>query len=78
MAYLDNYIAYAKNFLDNKWYEFDDSYVREIKEDSLITENAYVLFYQKRNSKFKNIENIYLKNYQYIDIKKMTILNNLN
>ena len=73
-----HYIAYAKNFLDNKWYEFDDSYVREIKEDSLITENAYVLFYQKRNSKFKNIENIYLKNYQYIDIKKMTILNNLN
>ncbi len=64
-----HYIAYAKNFLDNKWYEFDDSYVREIEQDSLITDNAYVLFYQKRNSKFKNIENIYLKNYQNIDLK---------
>ena len=65
-----HYIAYAINFLDNKWYEFDDSYVREIEENSLLTDKAYVLFYQKRNSKFKNIENIYLKNYQFIDIKK--------
>ena len=45
-----HYTAYAKNAIDGKWYDFDDSRVTEISEDSVRTHMAYMLFYQKRNS----------------------------
>jgi ubiquitin carboxyl-terminal hydrolase 4/11/15 len=43
-----HYTAYAKNCLYDKWYEFDDSYVSNVNETSLISNAAYVLFYKKR------------------------------
>ena len=57
-----HYYAYAKNHVKGKWYEFNDSYVREIDdEDSLISSNAYVLFYRKRGSDAINWDELYLK-----------------
>jgi ubiquitin carboxyl-terminal hydrolase 4/11/15 len=50
-----HYFAYSKNFLNNKWFEFDDEYMKTIKEDEIVSENSYILFYQKRNSKFESI-----------------------
>lgn len=44
-----HYTAFAKNFLDKKWYVFDDSDVQPIKESQLVTKAAYLLFYQKIN-----------------------------
>ncbi|CAD8072992.1 unnamed protein product [Paramecium sonneborni] len=47
-----HYTAFAKNYYDNIWYNFDDSAVNAIREDSinstLITSAAYVLFYRRR------------------------------
>ncbi|CAD8175796.1 unnamed protein product [Paramecium octaurelia] len=47
-----HYTAFAKNYYDNTWYNFDDSSVYPIKEDSvnstLTTSAAYVLFYRRR------------------------------
>ena len=40
-----HYIAQARNFMDQKWYLFDDEIVEEISENSLVNSNAYVLFY---------------------------------
>ena len=65
-----HYVAYAKNFIKDKWYEFDDEYIKEINEDEIVSENSYVLFYQKRNSKFENIETVYKKPFTNIVFKK--------
>ncbi|KAJ3415870.1 CSN-associated deubiquitinating enzyme Ubp12 [Chytridiales sp. JEL 0842] len=46
-----HYTAYAKNGLDNQWYNFDDSHVSKTSEDSVMTPAAYLLFYQRRTKK---------------------------
>ena len=33
---------------DNEWREFNDSHVRTIKKELIVSQNAYVLFYKKR------------------------------
>ena len=43
-----HYTAYCKNFLNGRWYEFDDSRVSQVDTKSVISENAYVLFYRLR------------------------------
>ena len=45
-----HYTAYAKNFVDDKWYYFDDSRVREADPRDSVTGAAYLLFYRKRSS----------------------------
>ena len=63
-----HYTAYCKNSLNNKWYEFNDSLVNEIKEDDIVTSNAYVLFYKQKGINGLNWEKVYNKNYKNIDI----------
>lgn len=43
-----HYTAYAKNFVNGKWYHYNDSNVSPISEDQLVTANAYLLFYKRR------------------------------
>ncbi|CAD5234489.1 unnamed protein product [Bursaphelenchus xylophilus] len=43
-----HYVAYCLNDVDGNWYEYDDSFVRQISEDEVLNCEAYVLFYQKR------------------------------
>ena len=40
-----HYYSYVKN--NNKWYEFNDTIVSEIKEDKIITNKAYCFFFKK-------------------------------
>ncbi|KAK5607653.1 ubiquitin carboxyl-terminal hydrolase [Crenichthys baileyi] len=42
-----HYVAYGKDKMDGKWYYFYDS-VSSVSEDQIVTEAAYVLFYQHR------------------------------
>jgi ubiquitin C-terminal hydrolase len=44
-----HYYSYCKNSIDNKWYNFDDDDVNEIDENKLITNKAYMLFYEAIN-----------------------------
>ncbi|KAL7273702.1 hypothetical protein RUND412_003422 [Rhizina undulata] len=47
-----HYTAFAKNWIDGKWYYCDDSSVREVSDtDRIITAAAYLLFYRRRSSK---------------------------
>ncbi|XP_074861038.1 ubiquitin carboxyl-terminal hydrolase 4 isoform X2 [Carettochelys insculpta] len=46
-----HYTAYAKNKVNGKWYYFDDSSVSVASEDQIVTKAAYVLFYQRRDSR---------------------------
>ena len=66
-----HYIAYCKNFLDEKWYEFNDGYVEEIAHDKIVSSNAYVLFYKRKNSYFDNIEDLYKKTFENIDYENI-------
>lgn len=45
-----HYTAYAKNFVNNKWYTFDDSRVTETEPENVITGAAYLLFYRRRST----------------------------
>ncbi|KAJ3073631.1 CSN-associated deubiquitinating enzyme Ubp12 [Podochytrium sp. JEL0797] len=50
-----HYTAYAKNSLDNVWYNFDDSHVSKIPDpNSVVTPAAYMLFYQRRSTSNKH------------------------
>lgn len=43
-----HYTAYVKN-ANGKWYHFNDTMVTEIKENSVVSNKAYCLFYRKKN-----------------------------
>ena len=42
-----HYTAYVKN-ANGKWYEFNDTNVNEIKEENVISQRSYCLFYRKQ------------------------------
>ncbi|GMM36448.1 putative ubiquitin-specific protease [Saccharomycopsis crataegensis] len=44
-----HYTAYAKNFVDNKWYYYDDSSVSPADPQKSISGAAYLLFYRRRS-----------------------------
>ena len=47
-----HYVNLSRNSLDESWYKFDDDVIEPItNSNDIITENSYVLFYQKRNMK---------------------------
>ncbi len=50
--------AYAKNTLDGQWYNFDDSHVDQVDENSVMTNAGYLLFYQRRSSSTLNVQSI--------------------
>jgi ubiquitin carboxyl-terminal hydrolase 4/11/15 len=47
-----HYTAFAKNFEDSEWYDYNDSMCHKIHSvDRLKTSQAYLLFYRRRSSK---------------------------
>ena len=34
--------------MNNKWYDYNDDSVNEIKENKIVTADAYILFYRLR------------------------------
>ncbi|XP_077995197.1 ubiquitin carboxyl-terminal hydrolase 32-like isoform X2 [Glandiceps talaboti] len=47
-----HYVAYAVN-PNNKWYIYNDSTCKEIKEELIDTDNAYMLFYERQDLDYK-------------------------
>ena len=45
-----HYTASCKNFKTGQWFEFNDSIVSVIEESDIVSDYAYVLFYERRNS----------------------------
>jgi len=46
-----HYTAFAKNLLDNHWYNLDDSSVTPVDKEAVKTKAAYVLFYSRKKKK---------------------------
>jgi len=44
-----HYTACAKNFLDQRWYNFNDSHVSPTSASQAVSNSAYVLFYRRRD-----------------------------
>lgn len=42
-----HYTAYCKNPVDGRWFSYDDTKVAPMSEASVITADAYILFYQR-------------------------------
>lgn len=45
-----HYTATAKNFFDDKWYDYNDSSVSQTAPERAVTPAAYLLFYRRRSS----------------------------
>jgi ubiquitin carboxyl-terminal hydrolase 4/11/15 len=45
-----HYTAYAKNFKNGRWYDFNDSYVSPADPSRVVSRQAYVLFYRRRSA----------------------------
>ncbi|KAG6026696.1 hypothetical protein E4U41_001198 [Claviceps citrina] len=46
-----HYTAFARNFVDGRWYNYNDSSVHAVSDpSSVITSAAYLLFYRRRSS----------------------------
>ena len=70
-----HYTAFCKNSIDEKWYEFNDSSVCEIKDLSkIVSPNAYVLFYKQKGLSKLNWGDIYKKSFIPIDINNTNTL----
>ena len=41
-----HYTSYARNCFDEEWYEYDDSYCRQVDSLSVQNSQAYVLFFK--------------------------------
>lgn len=44
-----HYTATCLNPLENKWYDYNDSYVSMATEDDIVNSSAYVLYYRRRD-----------------------------
>ncbi|XP_063424439.1 ubiquitin carboxyl-terminal hydrolase 20-like [Mytilus trossulus] len=50
-----HYTAYCLNYVNEQWYEFDDTYVTEVDINQVMNCEAYVLFYRKRNDQMVSL-----------------------
>ena len=77
--YFGHYTAFCKNSITNKWFEFNDSSVNEIDDESrIISHNAYVLFYKQKDLSKLDWKQIYNKQFINIDIKDNNTLVDFN
>jgi len=73
-----HYTAFAKNYLSEKWYCFDDSQVMEIDEREILSPNAYVLFYRRKDLLNKSFDLDSIFNKTFINYENMLRDNYLN
>lgn len=57
-----HYTAYAKNFLDDQWYYYDDERVRVVEESRVVSPSAYLLFYLRSDLKGVDVKEMYPQN----------------
>lgn len=57
-----HYTAYAKNFVDDQWYYYDDERVRVVEETRVVSPSAYLLFYLRSDMKGMLVKDMYPQN----------------
>ena len=60
-----HYYAYCKNFVNGEWFEFNDSSVKKIQEEKLVTSSAYIMLYRRKNLEtLLNLKDLYIKPFE--------------
>lgn len=54
-----HYTAVVKNLYEQNWYTYDDSNRILLPEDSIAKDNAYILFYVRKDLQDKSYKDIY-------------------
>uniref|UniRef100_H3HDU5 ubiquitinyl hydrolase 1 n=1 Tax=Phytophthora ramorum TaxID=164328 RepID=H3HDU5_PHYRM len=57
-----HYTAYAKNFVDDQWYYYDDERVRVVEEQQVVSPSAYLLFYIRSDMDSVLVKDLFPKN----------------
>eukprot|EP00644_Phytophthora_capsici_P014016 jgi/Phyca11/531890/estExt2_fgenesh1_pg.C_PHYCAscaffold_30027 len=57
-----HYTAYAKNFVDDQWYYYDDERVRVVEEQQVVSPSAYLLFYLRSDMDGVLVKDMFPKN----------------
>lgn len=57
-----HYTSYAKSFVDDQWYYYDDERVRVVEESKVVTPSAYLLFYLRSDMKNMLVKDIFPPN----------------
>ncbi|CAH0480481.1 unnamed protein product [Peronospora belbahrii] len=57
-----HYTAYAKNFVDDQWYYYDDERVRVVEEQQVVSPSAYLLFYLRSDMEGVFAKDLFPKN----------------
>ncbi|KAK1935016.1 Ubiquitin carboxyl-terminal hydrolase 6 [Phytophthora citrophthora] len=57
-----HYTAYAKNFVDDQWYYYDDERVRVVEEQQVVSPSAYLLFYLRSDMDGILVKDMFPKN----------------
>ncbi|KUF94702.1 Shikimate O-hydroxycinnamoyltransferase [Phytophthora nicotianae] len=57
-----HYTAYAKNFVDDQWYYYDDERVRVVEEQQVVSPSAYLLFYLRSDMEGVLVKDLFPKN----------------
>mmetsp|Transcript_42310 Transcript_42310/g.64888 ORF Transcript_42310/g.64888 Transcript_42310/m.64888 type:complete len:160 (+) Transcript_42310:4156-4635(+) len=54
-----HYISMVKNPYDQQWYKYDDQFRIQIQESQIQKENAYILFYIRKDLQHKTMEDVF-------------------
>ena len=54
-----HYVALARNVATDQWHSYDDHAVRVVRKDQVVTHNAYLLFYVRRDMADSSIAEVY-------------------
>ncbi|CAI5734046.1 unnamed protein product [Hyaloperonospora brassicae] len=57
-----HYTAYAKSFVDDQWYYYDDERVRVVEEQQVVSPSAYLLFYIRSDMEGVLVKDMFPKN----------------
>lgn len=57
-----HYTAYAKNFVDEQWYYYDDERVRVVEDQQVVSPSAYLLFYLRSDMEDVFVKDLFPKN----------------
>lgn len=57
-----HYTAYAKNFVDDQWYYYDDERVRVVEDQQVVSPSAYLLFYLRSDMDDVLVKDLFPKN----------------
>ena len=71
-----HYTAVCKGPQEGKWYHLDDSKVHEVAEKSIVTENAYLLFYARKDVADEDIKYESMLQSHHSSLTSMTDIEN--